>query len=86
MSNLGQATCRHCGATFRLFTIFNRSMDGLCKVWKERHERGCAKRTPKQRRAWARPYVGLTRVESSITVELGHPGFADPPSEPGAIR
>jgi hypothetical protein len=75
-SNTGFAVCAHCGAEFRLLTIFNRDMQGLAKVWKRRHERGCAKRTPEQRLKWARPFTGKDRFESSITVDLAHPGFA----------
>jgi len=66
-----------------LFTIFNRDMQGLCKVWKRRHERVCSKRTPKERRQWARPYTGTDRFESAITVDLSHVGFIDaPPCKP----
>ena len=39
--------------------------------------RGCEKRTPAQRRAWAKKYVGLDTTESSIVVDLTHPGFVD---------
>lgn len=76
-NNTGYAMCTHCGAEFRLFTIFNRDMDALCKIWKRRHERGCAKRTPKQRRAWAKPYASKDSTESSIVIDLQHPGFMD---------
>lgn len=82
INNTGYACCKHCGAEFRLFTIFNRDMQGLCKVWKRRHERACAKRTPAQRRHWARPYAGKDQSESSLTVNLSHAGFGDlPPLE-----
>lgn len=76
-NNTGSAHCSHCGAEYRLFTIFNRDMRGLCKAWRGRHERGCVKRTPAQRRAWARKYEGKDYVESSIIVNLDHPGFQD---------
>ena len=76
--NIGYAYCAHCGAEFRLFTIFNRDMQGLAKVWKRRHERGCEKRTPEQRRKWAKPYIGKDRHDSSIVVDLSHQGFQTP--------
>lgn len=75
VSNFGSSKCKHCGAEFRLFTIFNRDMQGLTKSWKQRHEAACATRTPKQRLAWARPYIGKDRLESSIVVDVEHPGF-----------
>ena len=74
---VGHAHCAYCGADFRLFTIFNRDMQGLCKAWKNRHERRCKTRTPDQRRKWAKPYAGKDRVDSSIVVDLDHPGFKD---------
>lgn len=77
MNNLGMSSCDFCGAEFRLFTIFNRDMQGLCKVWKRRHERRCKSRTPSERRKWARKYAGLDRTESSLTVDLSHAGFQD---------
>jgi hypothetical protein len=45
VNNFGSARCRHCGAEFKLFTIFNRDMQALCKGWKRRHERSCGKRS-----------------------------------------
>lgn len=77
MSNnaLGLSRCRHCGAEYRLFTLTNKDMQGLTKSWQSRHEYACAKRTPKQRRAWAKPYIGKDSIESSIVVDLDHPGF-----------
>lgn len=75
-NNIGYAQCAHCGAEFRLFTIFNRDMQALCKIWKRRHEHGCGKRTPGQRRTWAKKYVGKDQWESSIVVDLDHSGFA----------
>lgn len=75
VSNTGSSTCQHCGAVYRLFTIHNRDMQGLCKAWKNRHEQTCANRTPPQRRAWAKKYAGLDTTESSLTVDLEHPGF-----------
>lgn len=82
-NNFGMAVCTHCGAQFRLFTIFNRDMQGLCKAWKRRHERGCAKRTPDQRKKWARPYVGKASEESTIVVDMSHAGFKSPDTQPG---
>lgn len=75
--NTGFSRCRFCGAEYRLFTIFNRDMQGLCKAWRRRHERGCEKKTPAQRRKWAMKYVGLDVSDSSLTVDLDHPGFKD---------
>jgi hypothetical protein len=77
ISNFGMAYCRFCGAQFRLFTIFNRDMQGLCKVWKRRHERSCEKRTPADRKKWAKKYVGKDSTESSVIVDLTHEGFAE---------
>lgn len=74
-NNTGFAQCRHCGAEYRLFTIFNRDMQGLCKAWRGRHERGCVSKTPSERRSWAKKYVGKDTTESSLTVDLDHPGF-----------
>jgi len=76
-NNYGFVRCYHCGAEYRLFTIFNRDMRGLCKEWKVRHEFACEKRTPVQRRKWAKPYIGKDAVDSSIVVDMSHPGFAD---------
>lgn len=73
--NTGSARCSHCGAEYRLFTIFNRDMQGLCKAWRGRHERACAAKTPAQRRAWANQFAGMDTTESIITVDLEHPGF-----------
>lgn len=53
-NNSGQSTCKFCGATYKLFSISNRDMQGLTKAWKRKHERVCEKRTPKQRLAWAK--------------------------------
>lgn len=75
VSNTGMSYCVHCGAQFRLFSIMNKDMLGLCKVWKMRHERSCSKKTPEQRVKWAAKYVGRDTTDSSITVDLGHPGF-----------
>lgn len=75
VNNLGMSRCSHCGAEFRLFSIFNRDMQGLCKAWKGRHEFACKNRTPEQRLKWARPYMGKDRYESSIVVDLHHEGF-----------
>jgi hypothetical protein len=74
VDRIGVATCIHCGARLKLFSIFNRSMQGLANVWRKRHQRGCAKRTPEQRHAWARRYVARGD-ESSITIDLAHPGM-----------
>lgn len=75
LNNQGMSYCAHCGAEFHLFSIFNRDMQGLCNVWKRRHERACSQRTPEQRQKWAKPYVGKDRYESSLVVDLSHPGF-----------
>jgi hypothetical protein len=77
LNNLGMSYCDHCGAEFRLFSIFNRDMQGLCKVWKRWHERACEKRSPEQRLKWAKPYMGKDRYESSIVVDLNNPGFGE---------
>lgn len=69
------ARCAHCGAEFRLLTIFDKDMQGLCNVWQRRHEKACAKRTPQQRIKWAKPYIGKDQYESSIVVDLEHPGL-----------
>lgn len=53
----------------------NKDMQGLCKVWKRRHEQGCAERTPADRLKWAKKYIGKGTSESSITVDIDHPGF-----------
>ncbi|MBB5547462.1 hypothetical protein GGD70_007822 [Paraburkholderia fungorum] len=79
INNTGFAYCKFCGAEYRLFTIFNRDMQGLCKAWKRRHEHTCAKKTPAQRRLWARKYGGKDTTESSLTVDLAHAGFTDTP-------
>jgi len=74
-NSTGYASCKHCGAEFRLLTIFNRDMQGLCKVWKRRHERACGSKTPAQRRKWAKKYAGKDQLESALTVDLSHDGF-----------
>lgn len=79
-SNTGHAICAHCGAEYHLFTIFNRDMQGLATGWRKRHERACAARSPAQRNAWARPYLGKDRYESSIVVNPEHEGLKDPAS------
>lgn len=72
------ASCSHCGAEFRLFSIFNRGdMQALCRNWRKRHERICASRSPAQRRAWAKKYLARDPAESSLTVDIRHPGFSD---------
>lgn len=79
MSTSSASTCcSHCGAEFHLFTISNRDMAGLCRVWRRKHERRCKDRTPQERRKWAKPYVGKERVDSSIVVDMAHPGFMGP--------
>ena len=75
--NTGSARCQYCGAEYRLFTIFNRDMQGLCSAWKGRHERSCKNKTPKSRRAWAKKYAGQDFSESSLVVDLDHIGFQD---------
>lgn len=79
VSNTGHAICNFCGAEFRLFTIFNRDMQGLCKAWRRKHEHKCRSRLPAERHKWARLYIGKDSSESSITVDLSHPGFQDLP-------
>lgn len=74
---VGWSKCRHCGAEYKLFTIFNRCMQGLCNAWRIRHERTCLKRTPQQRRKWAKKYEGNTFAEHSLIVYLTHEGFQD---------
>nr|CEK42272.1 hypothetical protein PQBR57_0319 [Pseudomonas fluorescens SBW25] len=32
-------------------------------------------KTPGERRSWAKKYVGKDTTESSLTVDLDHPGF-----------
>ena len=81
LNNCGYSRCSYCGAEFRLFTIHNRDMQGLSKVWKSRHERGCEKRTPAQRVKWAKPYIGKDVMDSSLVVDLNHPGFRTPNAE-----
>lgn len=76
LNNVGKSTCSYCGAQYRLFTIFNKDMQGLTKAWKSRHEYKCAKRTPKERLHWAKPYIGKSQLDSSITVDLEHSGFS----------
>jgi hypothetical protein len=71
----GVATCPHCGAQIRLFSIFNRSMQGLANSWKKKHQRACKDRTPAQRHAWARPYLAKGPDECSILVNPDHPGM-----------
>lgn len=79
-NNSGYACCHHCGAEYRLFTIFNRDMMALCKIWRRRHERVCEQRTPAQRRKWAGKYAGMDSTESSIVVDLEHLGFKEQPA------
>lgn len=74
---IGWAKCRYCGAEYKLFTIFNRSMQGLCNAWRIRHERTCRTRTPEQRRKWAKKYVGNDSAEHSLLVDMSHEGFKD---------
>jgi hypothetical protein len=71
----GIATCRHCGAQFSLFSIFNRSMQGLARSWQKKHERGCKDKTPEQRHAWAKRYIARGE-DSSIRINPEHPGMA----------
>jgi|1185.fasta_scaffold26510_1 hypothetical protein len=73
----GVATCRHCGAQISLFTILNRgSVQGLANAWRKRHERACAKRTVKERQAWAAPF--LDNEDTSVTIDTTHPGMNEP--------
>lgn len=73
----GHSACRICGAQIRMHTIFKRNMMGLCRAWRNRHEAACEKKTPAQRRAWAKKYIGKDCIESSLTVDLDHQAFQD---------
>jgi len=75
--NTGHAICKHFGAEYRLFTIFNRDMQGLSNAWKRRHELRCNRRTAAERLKWARPYIGKTRDDSSIVVDIEHSAFRE---------
>lgn len=75
VSHSGQSVCSYCGATYHLFSIFNRDMQGLTKGWKRRHEFSCRQKTPQQRLKWAKKYIGKDCYDSAITVDLEHPGF-----------
>ncbi|WP_177346353.1 MULTISPECIES: hypothetical protein [Pseudomonas] len=75
--NTGSALCSHCGAAYRLSSDFKRDMQRLCNAWLSRHVRACATRSPAQRRSWAQKYVGKDFNESSLTVNLEHPGFKE---------
>ncbi len=75
-NNTGYACCSYCGAEYRLFTIFNRDMQGLASAWLRRHMRACAVRSPAGRLKWAQPFVGKTALDSALVVDLRHPGFA----------
>ncbi len=77
INNSASAYCRHCGSEYHLFTIFNRDMGGLVKVWKRRHEFACAKRSPAQRRRWAKKYLNRPEGESALIVHPDHPGLND---------
>ena len=70
-----EARCSYCGAVYRLFTISNRSLKGLCKGWKKRHEKACGRRTPAQRREWAKKYAGKDRYDAAVVVDLSLPAF-----------
>lgn len=83
ISNTGCAFCDHCGSEFRLLSIMNKDMGGLVKAWKRRHERACSKKTPAQRRKWAKKYEGKDRYESSLVVDMNNDGFKDKPAEVG---
>lgn len=73
----GHAVCRICGAQLVIKSLIKRSMMGLCKAWRNRHEIACAKKTPAQRRAWAKKYADLEYGEGSMSVDLEHPAFQD---------
>lgn len=77
-NNSGSATCSHCGAHLHLHSVSGKDMMSLCRVWRRRHEAKCATRTPKQRRAWAKPYEKNVSGEDSLTIDLEHVGFKDP--------
>jgi hypothetical protein len=80
VTNQGCSTCRYCGATYRMFTIFDKNLQGLTRAWRNRHERKCAQRTPAQRTKWAKKYL---HDDSSITVDLEHEGFRNDSGEGG---
>ena len=69
-----RATCRHCGASINLFSIFNRSMTGLAKSWRKKHERGCEGRTAAERAKWAR----AKRKTEAVEIDWDHPGMQEP--------
>lgn len=86
VNNKGHAICKHCGAEYSIFTIFNRDMQGLAKVWRRRHERGCEKRTPAERRKWAKRNASTDDGERAIWVDLDHPGFQDVSAEDACLQ
>jgi hypothetical protein len=75
VNNIGMSSCKHCGSQYRLFSISNRDMQGLCAGWKHRHEWACKSRSSVQRLKWAKKYTNPDATESSITVDLNHAGF-----------
>lgn len=76
-NNSGTATCRCCGAHYHLHSISGKDMMALCRSWRNRHEAKCSARTPKERMAWAKKYVGNVYGEDSLVVDMEHPGFQD---------
>lgn len=73
MSNAWEA-CKHCGASLRLHSIFDRNLSGLARYWKIKHERVCVWRTPRERMKWARRFL-KRGYDTSITIDEQHPGM-----------
>jgi hypothetical protein len=80
VDQLDSRECPHCGATFTVFSVFNRDVRCMTKGWLKRHTHKCKDRTPAQRRKWAKPYIGKDRYESALVVDMTHPGMCDQPS------
>lgn len=78
--------CPHCGATFTVFSVFNRDVRCMTKGWLRRHAKKCKDRTPAERRKWAKPYIGKDRYESSLVVDMTHPGMLDATSDTQPTR
>lgn len=78
MNNQYSITCEFCGATYSLFTIFNKDMGGLCKAWRNRHEFKCKNWTPEQRQKWAKKYKKNTSLDSALVMDYDHPGMKLP--------
>ena len=67
------ATCPHCGATYHAVTVHNKDMRFVVKAWKKRHKIECEKRTPADRRKFAK----RKRKTDAITFNFEHPGMVD---------